>query len=99
MEYFKIEEHRSRYYVMPTAEYLLSIGMPEQPLDTNYLIYKLFNYSPKEFITFLCSGCEAQVIILKDFPYIDFSFSKYTSAASFLENINKRVVGAQEKIM
>lgn len=98
MESFKIEEHNNKYYVIPTAEYLsnVKVALP-MPFDTNFFIYKLFDYEPKEFILFLCGSCEAQVVILKDFPYVNFSFSKYSSAAAFLEIINKRSSNVQEK--
>lgn len=94
---FKIEERQNKYYIVPTASYLSTIKEIYMPYDTNFLIYKLFNYEPKEFIHYLCSSFEANIVISKDFPYIDFSFSKYSNASDFLEIINKRINVVQEK--
>lgn len=94
---FKIEERNNRYYIIPTASYLSTVKEIYTPYDTNFLIYKLFNYEPKEFIHYLCSSFEAKVIISKNFPYMNFSFSKYSNASDFLKIINERVDTVQEK--
>ena len=99
MENFKIEEHGSRYYIVPTATFLLTYEVKTYPFDTNFLIYKMFDYEPKEFIQFLCGSCEARVEVLKEFPYINFSFSKYISAANFVEILNKRSNIVQENLI
>ena len=62
---FKIEERENRYYIIPTASYLSTVKEIYTPYDTNFLIYKLFDYEPKEFIHYLCSSFEAKVIISK----------------------------------
>lgn len=94
---FKIEERENRYYIIPTASYLSTVKEIYTPYDTNFLIYKLFDYEPKEFIHYLCSSFEAKVIVFKSFPYVNFSFSKYSNASDFLKIINERVDTVQEK--
>lgn len=89
MEYFKIEEYNGKYSVIPTATYLMTQSIV-LPYDSNYTIYKLFDYEPEEFIRYLHNSFEAHIIILKEFPFLTFSFSKYSNASNFLEVINKR---------
>ena len=99
MENFKIEEIKGRFYVIPTANYLNSQIQVSLPYDTNFLIYKLFGYEPKEFLQYLCEKAKARVEILKEFPYVDFSFSTYILASQFLEELNKRSTVVQENLL
>ena len=95
MDNFKIHSDVNKYYVIPTAEYLQTVKDIPKPFDTNFLIYKLFGYSPREFLAYLHS-IGATVMVQKSFPYISFYFHKYSSASNFLYELNNRV---QEKRM
>ena len=88
---YKIEEKDNRYFVIPTAENVLNhYNRFEMPYDSNWEIYRYFNYSPEDFIKYIISSFEAHVIIQYEFPWMKFYFTKYSNAERFKEELEKR---------
>ena len=90
---FKIEERNDRYYVLPTAEYVLEkFDRFSFPYDTNWEIYRLFKYPPEQFCQYLVSQYRALVTFKNEFPFIDFSFSTYSTAEEFKKELEERAL-------
>ena len=88
---YKIETKNDKYYVIPTAETVMeNFNRFEMPYDSNWEIYKLFGFGPKEFIEYIISAYEAEVLICYEFPWIRFYFHKYSSAENFLKEVEER---------
>lgn len=89
---FKIEEKNEKFYVIPTAEYLLEhFDRFSFPYDSNWEIYKLFNYPAEDFFKFIISNYEAHVIFQQEFPYVEIFFTKYINAEYFQKELEKRI--------
>ena len=89
---FKIEEKNEKFYVIPTAEYLLEhFDRFSFPYDSNWEIYKLFNYPAEDFFKFLIANYEAHIVFQYEFPYVNIYFSKYIKAEQFKNELKKRV--------
>lgn len=89
---FKIEEKNEKFYVIPTAEYLLEhFDRFSFPYDSNWEIYKLFNYPAEDFFKFIISNYEAHVVFQQEFPYVEIFFTKYINAEYFQKELEKRI--------
>ena len=89
---YKIETKGAKHYVIPTADTVMdNFKRFEMPYDSNWEIYKLFNYSAKDFMDYVISAFNATVIIHYEFPWLEFYFSRYIDAEDFLKEINKRI--------
>lgn len=92
---FKIEEKNNKYIVIPTAEYVLDhFDKFSFPYDSNWEIYKLFNYDAEDFFKFVIAAYGAEVIFQYTFPWVNIYFSKYTDAENFKKEIEKRALMA-----
>lgn len=92
---FKIEEKNSKYIVIPTAEYVLDhFDKFSFPYDSNWEIYKLFNYNAEDFFKFVIAAYGAEVIFQYTFPWVNIYFSKYTDAENFKKEVEKRALAA-----
>lgn len=88
---FKIEEKNDKFYVIPTAEYLLEhFDRFSFPYDSNWEIYKLFNYPAEDFFKFIISNYGARVFFQQEFPYVSFYFSNYIQAENFKKELTTR---------
>lgn len=97
MEHFKIVNNKTVYTVVPTAAHLNKyLNKLEFPYDTNWEIYKLYNYGPREFCQFMANVYGANVKLYKDFPFMSFSFSNKSQADVFLAAATKKF-SEQEK--
>lgn len=89
---YKIQEKNNKYYVIPTAETVLeNFQRFELPYDSNWEIYKLFNFGPEDFIKYIIAAFNAHVIIHYQFPWIEFYFNKYTEAEFFKKEVEARI--------
>ena len=92
---FKIEEKQDKYYVIPTAEYLLKhFDKFDFPYDSNWEIYKLFNYSAEDFLKYIIAAHNGTVVFQYEFPYVNFYFTKYSDAEIFKNELTKRAQAA-----
>lgn len=88
---YKIEEKDNVYYVIPTAETVQdNFNRFEMPYDSNWEIYKLFNFPPEDFIKYAISTFNATVFIKYEFPWVQFYFHNYIDAENFLKEVEKR---------
>lgn len=88
MEHFKIVNNSEVYTVVPTAAHLQKhLNKFEFPYDTNWEIYKMYNYGPCEFCQFMVNAFHANVKLYKDFPFMSFSFSAKSQADIFLATL------------
>lgn len=88
---FKIEENNNSYLVIPTASYLQEhFDRFSFPYDTNWEIYKLFNYEPRQFFEFVISAYNGAVTFQEKFPYALVTFSKKTDAEAFKTELENR---------
>ena len=90
---YKIEERDNKYFVVPTSETVINnYNRHEIPYDTNWEIYKLFNFPPEDFVKYIISVFNAHVIIHYEFPWIKFYFNNYISAENFKKEVEKRAL-------
>ena len=90
---FKIEERNDKFFVIPTAETVMeNFNRFEMPYDSNWEIYKLFNFPPEDFIKYVISAFGAHVTIHYEFPWIRFYFNNYISAENFKNEVEKRAL-------
>lgn len=88
---FTIEEENERFFVIPTAEYVLErFNRFDLPYDTNWEIYRLFGFEPEEFIQYVIAAYDARVEIHYKFPWITFYFPSYVKAEIFKNELEKR---------
>lgn len=88
---YKIEEKDNKYYVIPTAETVLdNYNRFEMPYDSNWEIYRHFDFEPEDFIKYIISVFNAHVIIQYEYPWVKFYFTKYIEAESFKNEVEKR---------
>lgn len=88
---FKIEEKNDKYYVVPTAEYLLEhFDKFSFPYDSNWEIYKLFKFPPKDLFDFLAATFDAKIIFQREFPYVSIYFHNYVKAEIFKKELEQR---------
>lgn len=89
---FKIEMKNNKYYVVPTAEYLLEhFDRHSFPYDSNWEIYKLFNYPAEDFFKYIISIYNAIVEFQYEFPWVSFYFETYSKAEQFKIELEKRI--------
>ena len=89
---YQIEEQNGKYYVIPTAETVMdNFNRFDLPYDSNWEIYKLFGYEPKDFLNYIISAFNARVIIQYEFPWVQFYFHNYIEAEFFLKEVQERV--------
>lgn len=92
---FKIEEKNNKYTVIPTAGYVLDhFDKFSFPYDSNWEIYKLFNYSAEDFFKFVIAAYNAEVVFQYTFPWVNIYFSRYTDAENFKKEVEKRAMAA-----
>ena len=90
---YKIEEKNGKYVVVPTAETVMNnFNRFEMPYDSNWEIYKLFNFPPEDFIKYIISVFEAHVTIHYEFPWIRFYFNNYIAAEKFKNELETRAL-------
>lgn len=90
---YKIEEKDEGYYVIPTAETVqANFNRFDVPYDTNWEIYKLFNFPPEDFIKYIISAFNARVFIKYEFPWVKFYFHNYSDAENFKKEVEKRAI-------
>ena len=88
---FKIEANGEHYIVIPTAEYLEErFNRFDLPYDTNWEIYRLYNYKPREFFQYLISVFEAEIYVKERWPYFEISFNKEINALRFKQELEER---------
>lgn len=89
---FAIKEQNDKYYVIPTANYLLEhLDKFTYPYDTNWEIYKLFRFPAKDFFNYIIAAFNAKVVFKDTFPFASFYFDKYTEAEKFKVEILQRI--------
>lgn len=90
---FRVEKVREeeRYIVYPSAHYLEKhFDRFSFPYDTNWEIYRLYNYAPEDFFKYLISKFHAFVEFKRDFSYVDFWFPTRENAEAFREELETR---------
>lgn len=96
---FKINAENNIYTVIPTAEYLLdNFDRLSFPYDSNWEIYKLFNYEPMELFQYISAAFNGRVRIYQEFPYATIEFLEYSDAESFKNELEKRATAADKNI-
>ena len=89
---FKINVNNDVYTVVPTAEYLLEhFDRFSFPYDSNWEIYKLFNYEPVELFQYICAAFNGRIRIYQDFPYATIEFITIQDAEKFKNELERRV--------
>lgn len=92
---FKVEESNGTYVVIPTASYLQEhFDRFSFPYDTNWEIYKLYNYEPRQFFEFVISAYKGNVKFQEAFPYALITFNDKKDAEAFKADLETR---AQEQ--
>lgn len=95
---FFIKQQAEGYVVVPTPEYLLqNFNRFEFPYDSNWEIYKLYNFLPKQLFHYLTVTFNATVCIYEEYPYATISFKNETDAKNFLKDLERRAQDLAEK--
>ena len=95
---FKIEESNNYYIVIPTASYLQEhFDRFSFPYDTNWEIYKLYNYEPRHFFEYVISAFNATVEFQESFPYATVKFKEQKNALAFKTELEQRVEEQDKK--
>lgn len=88
---FLIEERGAKYYVIPTVETVQkNFDRLDMPYDTNWEIYRLFNFTGRDFANYIIKRFNGTVIIKREFPFLSFYFKDYYDAKDFLSELEKR---------
>ena len=88
---FKIEEKNNKFFVMPTADYLLdNFDRFSFPYDSNWEIYKLFNYPPEQFFQYIICQFNAHVTFKPEFPFVSIYFPTEFDAGQFKQELITR---------
>lgn len=93
---FRVEKVKDQelYIVYPSAHYLEKrFNRFDLPYDTNWEIYRLYNYTPENFFNYLISKFNAIVEIKQDFSYINFYFPTKEGAENFRDELENRARG------
>ena len=88
---FKLEKYEDYCCVVPSAEYLEArFNRFDLPYDTNWEIYRLYNYKPRELFQYLIAAFDATIFIKEKWPYFEIRFTKETNALLFKAELEKR---------
>ena len=90
---FRVEKVREqeRYIVYPSAHYLEKrFNRFDLPYDTNWEIYRLYNYTPEDFFKYLISKFHASVEFKERFSYVDIYFPSKEDAEAFRDELENR---------
>jgi hypothetical protein len=93
MNNFVIIEENSHYLVIPSENYLLTVLNNEDyflPYDSNWEFYKVYKMTPYDFINFIETTFSANIVKLKQFPYMSFYFKNKEDAELFLSDFNQK---------
>lgn len=98
MEHFKIIKlNEDTWTIAPTAEHMSKyLNKNEFPYDTNWEIYKLFNYTPEQLCQHITVGCDGYIEVYPEFPIIGIKFAMLSRVEAFKEDLEKRFA-EQEK--
>lgn len=92
---YKIDELEGRFYVTPTAAHVLQVfDRFSFPYDTNWEIYRRFNYPAEDFFKYIISTYNAKVVFQFEFPWVSFYFTKYSEAEFFKKELEERLNAA-----
>ena len=95
---FKVEESNGVYVVIPTASYLQEhFDRFSFPYDTNWEIYKLYNYEPRQFFEFVISAYKGNVKFQEAFPYTLITFNNKEDAEAFKTELETRAQAQDKK--
>lgn len=95
---FKVEESNGVYVVIPTASYLQEhFDRFSFPYDTNWEIYKLYNYEPRQFFEFIISAYNGKVKFQEAFPYALITFNNKEDAEAFKTELETRAQAQDKK--
>lgn len=89
---FLTEEANGKYYVVPAAETVeKNFNRFDLPYDSGWEIYRLFNFTGRDFVNYVIKKFNAKVNLKTTFPFVEIYFEDYYEAKAFQTEVEKRV--------